>query len=115
MEKIIISAIKQSMKATMPKLNKMVNLETLISIGKESHRFIAHCSKGEKIHLFDAVPVGAKSLVLIGPEGDFSEREIDLARANRFIDVSLGESRLRTETAGVSACLCVNLKNESKK
>lgn len=113
LEKILISAIKQSMKATLPRLNKMVNFETLISLDKSMDRFIAHCAEGgEKIHLFHQLKPQKRSLILIGPEGDFSEREIQVALLHQFKPVSLGTSRLRTETAGLAACHIVNLINE---
>jgi 16S rRNA (uracil1498-N3)-methyltransferase len=114
LEKIMISAIKQSQKATLPRLNKMVNFETLISLDRNKERYIAHCAMGNKQHLLHCAKPQSRSLILIGPEGDFSEKEIQVALLHDFVSVSLGDSRLRTETAGLAACHIINLINENK-
>ncbi len=75
-------------------------------------KFIAHCNPGEKFHLKDKIASGDSVLVLIGPEGDFPQVKWNLQRKNGFTGISLGSSRLRTETAGVVACHIVNLANE---
>lgn len=110
--KVIISAIKQSLKARLPKVNDMVNFNKFVIRPFEGQKFIAHCYDKPKTPLKDAVRIGEKALVLIGPEGDFSEEEVDLAIANGFIPVSLGTSRLRTETAALVACHILNLQNQ---
>jgi len=114
LEKIMVSAIKQSQRATLPRLNKMVNFETLISLDKNKERFIAHCADAKKQHLLHCAKPQSRSLILIGPEGDFSEKEIQVALLHGFVPVSLGNNRLRTETAGVAACHIINLVNEKK-
>ena len=75
-------------------------------------KYIAHCYKDEKRELKDVLQKGRDVLILIGPEGDFSEQEVEMAIANGFIPVGLGRSRLRTETAGVVACHTAVLLNE---
>lgn len=112
LEKILISAMKQSLKAQLPKLNNLTNFETLISGTKCDGKFIAHCEEEAKQHLFTAAKPFNNSVVLIGPEGDFSTTEIQKAIESGFKAVTLGESRLRTETAGVVTCEIIRLANE---
>ena len=108
-EKIAVSAMKQSEKAFMPRLNGMTRFRTLIENGFEGDKFIAHCEPGMKVHLKDAVVAGHDTLVLIGPEGDFSPAEIEMALKAGFKPISLGPSRLRTETAAIVAVHIMNL------
>ena len=110
-EKIAVSAMKQSQKATLPVLNGMTTLRDLIERGFDGDKFIAHCEPGSKVLLQDAVVPGHDSLVLIGPEGDFSEEEVALALSHGFTSISLGPSRLRTETAALVAVHTINLLN----
>jgi len=110
--KVITSAVKQSLKAYHPKLNEMTKFKDLVTSSFDGEKYIAHCDEGEKQHLKNICSPNKKVLVLIGPEGDFSPEEIKLARANGFKEISLGESRLRTETAGVVACNIVSLINQ---
>jgi 16S rRNA (uracil1498-N3)-methyltransferase len=113
--KILISTIKQSLKAYLPKLNEMTDFETFMSQPFEGQKFIAHCREGEegqKPLLNKVVRKGENILILIGPEGDFSEEEVKKAEKNGFIPVSLGKSRLRTETAALVACHIINLVNQ---
>ncbi len=114
LEKVIVSAMKQSVKAYLPKLNDMCTFEELIkqSNGDNGSKCIAHCYDGEKRLLQSAYSKGQNALILIGPEGDFSQKEVNLALQHNFKPVSLGSSRLRTETAGIVACHTVNLLNE---
>jgi 16S rRNA (uracil1498-N3)-methyltransferase len=112
LEKITISAIKQSEKAYLPKLNPLTPFNNLIKLPAIGKAFIAHCHEGEKPHLKNMVNRDENILVLIGPEGDFSEKEVAAARAAGFAEISLGKSRLRTETAGVAACHIINLIND---
>ena len=123
LEKIILSAAKQSLTPYLPKLNKLTDFATLMEMyGKEAKgerreargldKYIAHCYKDEKRELKDALRKGRDVLILIGPEGDFSEQEVEMAIANGFVPVGLGRSRLRTETAGVVACHTAVLLNE---
>jgi 16S rRNA (uracil1498-N3)-methyltransferase len=113
-EKIIQSAMKQSLKAFLPKLNKAVSFSEFIKIQTQNtvQKYIAHCAQGEKKSLKDVLQPKEDVLILIGPEGDFALREIELALENKFIAVSLGESRLRTETAAIVACHSVAFINE---
>ena len=109
--KIIISAMKQSGKAYLPEIKEPTKLSDIISIS-EKQKFIAVCGMEDIQHLKDAYQKGMNALVIIGPEGDFTEEEVDLSIANGFVPVSLGRSRLRVETAGVVACHAINLLNE---
>ncbi|WP_372648504.1 16S rRNA (uracil(1498)-N(3))-methyltransferase [Draconibacterium sp.] len=112
LEKILVSAMKQSVKAYLPKLNELTKLSDLLSQATETKKFIAHCNEGEKPHLKNLVKPGEEVLILIGPEGDFSPEEVELALENGLEAISLGNARLRTETAGVVACHIVNLAND---
>lgn len=112
LEKVIISAMKQSLKAFLPKLNNLTTFESFIEEATESGKYIAHCEEGEKNHLFHKAKPCETVVVLIGPEGDFSTTEIELAKAKGFTEISLGESRLRTETAGMVAAQIIQLVNE---
>lgn len=110
--KILISAVKQSLKARVPRLNEMTDFQTFVRQPFQGQKFIAHCHEGEKTPLKDAVRKGEEAVVLIGPEGDFSEEEVRMAEEAGFIPVSLGPSRLRTETAALVACHILNLQNQ---
>lgn len=111
-QKILVSAIKQSLKARLPKLNEMMDFNKFIRQPFNGQKFIAHCYEGEKPLLKDIVRRGEDALVLIGPEGDFSEEEVKLAVEQGFQPISLGRSRLRTETAALVACHILNLCNQ---
>ena len=102
-EKIIQSAMKQSLKFTLPKLNEPIKFTEFINKEFDGKVCIAHCEDDEKQHLKEIVKANEKVTILIGPEGDFSTQEIQLALAKKCLPVSLGESRLRTETAGLVA------------
>jgi 16S rRNA (uracil1498-N3)-methyltransferase len=110
-EKILVSAMKQSQKAYLPVLNPMMPFGEFVRRSFSGQRMIAHCHEGDKKLLSQAYNRGEDALVLIGPEGDFSEQEVDLALANKFLPISLGESRLRTETAALVACHSIHLLN----
>lgn len=110
--KILVSAIKQSLKARLPKLNDMTDFNKFITQPFTGQKFIAHCYEGEKPLLRDIIRPGEDALVLIGPEGDFSEEEVKKAADNGFTPISLGKSRLRTETAALVACHILNLQNQ---
>lgn len=111
-ERIVISAMKQSEKAYLPTLNTMTSLEKLVSSTPVDFvKLIAHCNEKGIPHLKKMVKPGDKVLILIGPEGDFSPKEVDFALINGFRAISLGNSRLRTETAGIVACHAVNMLN----
>ena len=113
LEKIVVAAMKQSLSAYLPVLNQPINLEQLIKENSgRPNCFIAWVDDQPRLHLKDACKRGKDALVLIGPEGDFSQREIELSLSNSFIPVSLGKARLRTETAALASCFIVNLLNE---
>lgn len=111
-EKILVSAVKQSLKASVPVLNEMIDFDKFISQDFNGQKFIAHCYPGEKPLLKDLIRRGEDVLVLIGPEGDFSEEEVEKAIKSGFQPISLGRSRLRTETAALVACHIMNLINQ---
>lgn len=123
-EKIVLSAVKQSLKAYVPQLDELAAFREFVasaaaddtSVYKE--RFMAYCDEGtplaERVALFPTLAASAAAgrreyCVLVGPEGDFSPEEIALARGAGFVPVTLGESRLRTETAGVMAAATAQL------
>jgi 16S rRNA (uracil1498-N3)-methyltransferase len=111
-ERIVLSAIKQSLKAYKPKLNPPVSFEEFVNGEHEEYKYIAHCEQGDKRSLFKSASPNESVLVLIGPEGDFSVKEIETAIKDGFIPVTLGTSRLRTETAAIAACHTIALINE---
>jgi 16S rRNA (uracil1498-N3)-methyltransferase len=111
LNKIITSAIKQSIKAWHPVLNEPVALNKFLSTQLEGQKFIAHCEAGDKLNLKNELKPLGRYLILIGPEGDFASREIDEAIKNDFKAITLGKSRLRTETAALEACFEVNFLN----
>lgn len=113
-EKIAVSAMKQSQKATLPVLNGMTPLRSFIEQGFDGDKYIAHCEPGSKVLLQDALTPGHNSLVLIGPEGDFSPAEIEMALKAGFKPISLGPSRLRTETAALVAVHIMNLAGQKQ-
>ncbi len=106
--KIIISAVKQSLKYYTPKLNSLINFNNFIKKDFKDEKYIAHCKKGKK-KLISQIKPNNKIIIIIGPEGDFSDSEIALALEHNFKQISLGNSRLRTETAGIFATNAVNL------
>jgi len=111
-EKIIQSAMKQSLKFTLPKLNEPIKFTEFINQEFEGKICIAHCEEQEKNLLKDIVKPNEKTTILIGPEGDFSYDEIKKALLKDFTPISLGESRLRTETAGLVAVNLVSFINQ---
>lgn len=109
--KIITSAIKQSVKAYHPVLNEPVSLNHVLTKPFGGQKFIAHCERGPKVTLSSALDKYGSYLILIGPEGDFTPAEINDAVQNGYKPITLGESRLRTETAALEACFEVNFLN----
>jgi len=114
MEKKIIAACKQSLKTRFPKLNAQKKLADFLSdkTFDSYQRFIAYVDKENDRHLMEKAEAGKAYVVLIGPEGDFSKKELDLAFKSHFLPCSLGKSRLRTETAGLVAVHTLQLVNE---
>lgn len=109
--KMAVSAMKQSLKATLPVISELISFRSCLESTSEVQRFIAHVDRENPIQLLHAAKPELSTLVLIGPEGDFSLEEIRMAIDHGFVKVSLGKSRLRTETAGVAACHILNLIN----
>jgi 16S rRNA (uracil1498-N3)-methyltransferase len=109
--KVITTAVKQSIKAFHPKLNDPQSFTDLILKTKHTNRFIAHCVESEKFFIKDQFKPNSDYIVMIGPEGDFTSAEINSALSHKFIPISLGDSRLRTETAGLEACFEINFLN----
>jgi len=107
-EKILLSAMKQSLQYYLPKLNPATRFSDFIKKENGGQLFIAHCVETDKKELAKEAQAKGKITILIGPEGDFSEKEISLALTNRYIPVSLGNTRLRTETAAVYASAVVS-------
>jgi len=112
LEKIIESAMKQSLKFYLPKLNTLTKLSDFLKKDHKSNLYIAHCEKTEKKNLKTILNPNQNTTILIGPEGDFSIPEIKNALSHNFTPVSLGISRLRTETAGVVATNLVSYINQ---
>ena len=110
-EKIVVSAMKQSLKACKPIVNEMTDFAKFMQRDFQGQKFIAHCYEGEKPLLKEVLKPGEDALVLIGPEGDFSPEEVQKAEALGFQPISLGKSRLRTETAALVAVHMMNLFN----
>lgn len=111
-ERIVLSAMKQSYKAQMPVISEMTDVKEILSTAFSGKKCIAHCEEQQKQLLRDVVVKGEEITILIGPEGDFSIKEIELATQNGWLPISLGESRLRTETAAIAAVHTVEVMNE---
>ena len=111
--KCSISAMKQSLKAYLPIINDMVAMTDFMKSCRNSEKFIAYLKEDENNHLIYSTTKGTDCCILIGPEGDFTSTEIDESFEYEFKPVSLGDNRLRTETAGITACHVLNLVNES--
>ena len=106
LEKIAISAMKQSLKAYLPTIAPLTPLREVLTAPFEGTKLIAHCEEeAERVFIGSELKAGDNVLILIGPEGDFSPEEIALARKNGFREVSLGDCRLRTETAALAATM----------
>ena len=113
-EKILLTAMKQSNVLNLPKLNKSITFKEFVKHKKEGLHLIAHCEETDKKSLKSILKPNTNITLLIGPEGDFSEKEIASAIENNFIPVSLGNTRLRTETAAIVACHSVVFVNEEE-
>lgn len=109
--RILKSAIKQSQKVKLPQLSEAQQFNTFINQPFDGEKYIAHCHELPKMKLSKIHTSGKKALILIGPEGDFSEEEVKSATAAGFVPVSLSKSRLRTETAALVACHTIHLIN----
>jgi 16S rRNA (uracil1498-N3)-methyltransferase len=111
-EKKAISAIKQSIRPYLPKINEIQKLSSFLKRDFEGQKFVAHLEEDSSAFLVQKAIEQHKYLVLIGPEGGFSQQEIDQLFDNGFAPVKLGRHRLRTETAGIVACSILNLINQ---
>lgn len=111
-EKIIQAAMKQSLHYYIPKINEPISFSQFVKSNSDGQKFIAHCEETDKKSFKNEVKKDEKITILIGPEGDFSTKEINLAIENHFIPVTLGNTRLRTETAALVACHTIALINE---
>ena len=112
-ERILVSAMKQSYKTTLPQLDELCKFDAFIKQEFEGQKFIAHCYDSmPKKALKDVFKANKPAILLIGPEGDFSEQEVQEAMNCGFQAISMGESRLRTETAAIVACHSIHLLNE---
>lgn len=111
LERLVVAACKQSLKFYIPRINEPRKAIELIENAVENQRFILHCEPGEKGHLFNLGKPNMSSLVMIGPEGDFSLNEIAKAKELGFLEATLGPERLRTETAAMVACHTIDLLN----
>ncbi|PWS28102.1 16S rRNA (uracil(1498)-N(3))-methyltransferase [Pedobacter yonginense] len=110
--KVITSAVKQSIKAYHPKLNDAISFDAFLSQSFDGDKLIAHCiDSGSKKYISDLIHPHGKYLVLIGPEGDFTPEEVNEALNKDFKALTLGNNRLRTETAALSACFEINYIN----
>ena len=111
-EKIIHAAMKQSLHYYLPELQDAISFNDFVSQSFRGQKFIAHCEETERLSFKNAIQPNSDILILIGPEGDFSANEIKLAVASGFKPVTLGNTRLRTETAAIVACHSIAFSNE---
>ena len=111
-DKILLSAMKQSNQYFLPILNDPIIFKEFVKKQFNGQKFIAHCEETDKKTLKSVLKTSEDCTILIGPEGDFSVKEIEIALEKQFIPISLGNTRLRTETAAVVACHTVVLMNE---
>ena len=116
LRKILVAAMKQSLKATLPQLDDLTPFDDFMKALPDGQRFIAYCDPAipRRDFVKECLPESDVT-ILVGPEGDFSQSEIRAALDAGFIPVSLGDSRLRTETAGVFACAAIHTINQLKK
>ncbi len=112
LEKLVVAAAKQSLKYYLPQVDELMRISDLMRMELPEQRFILHCGESPKPHLFNAAQVAKDTLVLIGPEGDFSEKEISTALDSGFMECTLGPERLRTETAALVATNVISLRNQ---
>ncbi len=111
LQRVIVSAMKQSLKAYIPTLDDLTPFEVVIRDQHADQKWMAHCLDQPRTSIHKLLKPGQNSLILIGPEGDFSQEEWVLAAENNFTGINLGPSRLRTETAAIAACTSVYLTN----
>ena len=112
LEKIVLSAMKQSQQCHLPKINPTVSFDTFMAQSHSGNCCIAHCMEGDKAPLFKSLTPAEPITILIGPEGDFSVKEVEKALEKGFKAITLGDHRLRTETAAIMACANVAIYHE---
>ena len=112
MMKIVESAVKQSLQASIPKVNELLPVKNMFELSGYDQKLIAHCFDLPKKSIREISFSNKKSLVLVGPEGDFTVQEVQDAAKHNFNAVSLGRNRLRTETAGLYVCLAASILSE---
>lgn len=112
-DKILLTAMKQSNVLFLPKLNDAISFKEFVKLKNEGLQLVAHCEETDKKTLKSVLVPNENVTILIGPEGDFTEKEIEAALKNNYIPVSLGNTRLRTETAAIVACHSVVFVNEN--
>jgi 16S rRNA (uracil1498-N3)-methyltransferase len=108
-QKIVESAVKQSLQAFIPKVNGVLDFKSLLASTSQQQKLIAHCFEEEKSPIHSIPFKKNTTLVVIGPEGDFTLNEVELAKASGYKSLSLGENRLRTETAGLYVCQAASI------
>ena len=111
LNRVLVAAMKQSQAAVLPLLHPPCDLKKFALQCETQQKFVGWCNDNATVALFDMAIAYNSVTVLIGPEGDFSEKEIDMLKINGFQTVSMGRQRLRTETAAIVACCMLNLKN----
>lgn len=112
LNKVITSAVKQSIKAYHPKLNEAISFDAFLKQSFDGDKLIAHCINNEgKKYISDLIKPHGKYLIMIGPEGDFTSDEVNSALNKGFKALTLGDNRLRTETAALSVCFEINYLN----
>lgn len=109
LEKVVIAAMKQSLKSHLPIIEEIISFDQFLKMNHKGNLLLAHCNdQFERHHITKATDTNNKTLILIGPEGDFNSKEIEKAMANGFKSISLCEARLRTETAAIVATTLIN-------
>lgn len=112
LDKVVVAAMKQSLKAYKPRLNEAIKLQNFMNIPFQGQKYVAYCEGDDRKHLKEAYTPAVPVLVMIGPEGDFSKKEIEALAQCGYSPISLGQCRLRTETAALAACFHINFMNE---
>lgn len=111
LEKVVTAAVKQSLTAYHPKVNQAITFSQFLAKQSDGNKLIAHCMDGDKSYINQLINPTESCLLLIGPEGDFSPAELEIALQNGYKPVTLGNTRLRTETAALAGCFEVNFLN----
>lgn len=113
-ERVITSAVKQSLKAYHPKIDELTSFKEVVKMPFDGVKLIAYCGDGEKKTINECVLQNSNTLILIGPEGDFSPQEVETAISHGFIPITLGTMRLRTETAALFSVINISLRSSER-